>query len=74
MLGRPDLAPGYNAVIVRSDGTSEPAQVGGTPLISGSFNTGVSGQVGVGQVGLGLVATGIVVLFAWYAFTRSVQK
>jgi hypothetical protein len=74
MLGRPDLAPGYGAVMVSSDGTSSPVQQIGGTMFSGNVNSSIGGDVAVGQLSLGMMVAGILVLGAFYLWTRGSQK
>jgi hypothetical protein len=73
MLGRPELAPGFNAVTVSSDGTASPAMIGGA-MFQGSVNNSVSGDVSIGQTAIGLLIGGILALGLRYAGTRGAQK
>ena len=71
MLGRPELAPGYGAVMVSSDGTASPVQIGGT-MFQASASTG--GDVSVGQMSAGMMMAGVVALVLFYVWTRGSQK
>jgi len=73
MLGRAELAPGYNAVMVSSDGTASPAMVGGA-MFTGSGNVSAGADVAVGQLSAGLLAGGVIALILFYAWTRGTQK
>ena len=73
MLGRPDLGPSYNGVMVSSDGTASPVSFGGA---AGMFQASgsVSGDVGVGQMSAGLLAAGVISIMLFYVWTRGSQK
>ncbi len=73
MLGRPDLGPSYNGMMVSSDGTASPVVMGGsTPMFQASGS--VSGDVTVGQMSAGVLAVGVIALMLFYGWTRGSQK
>ena len=73
MLGRPELSPGYGGIMVSSDGTASPVQIGGTMFQASGSNT-ISGDVSVGQMSAGMLMAGVLVLILFYGWTRSAQK